>query len=293
MIHRIAIELALRQAKSWARLLDQFASEGRSGLVFVAYRDAFEKLQGSVKSLPVIRSILDRLVRDVEDASGTVIWESSRDGLRSAAAQAANAALLRGLPEPQAATIARYTIDSIVSVAKQQRAIAIAATAVGNGTPAILIGSDRAPGILNPAPVAAQASHGIVAVGQDALVKGIKATGALKDNREFMMQAIAVINEKTTICCLNVAGQTIRLGGQFHLTGPEKYADRLPNPPFHKWCRTATALVPADSIDDNLTRTMRKAADDEIAARAKAKEDRLLFGGPVHSRSTRTRARKQ
>lgn len=84
---------------------------------------------------------------------------------------------------------------------------------------------------------------------------------------EWGRQAVAVIDERTTDCCLRVHGQWQAFGDDFRLTGTPRYADTQPRPPFHKWCRSATALVQRKYAADDLTTQMRDAARAEINAR--------------------------
>ena len=84
---------------------------------------------------------------------------------------------------------------------------------------------------------------------------------------EWGRQAVAVIDERTTDCCLRVHGQWQAFGDEFTLTGTPRYADTMERPPFHRWCRTATALVQRQFAADDLTTQMRDAARDELNAR--------------------------
>jgi hypothetical protein len=58
----------------------------------------------------------------------------------------------------------------------------------------------------------------------------------------YKKQAIATVDEKTTDCCLRVHGQIQPLDKPFHLVGEPRFADKIDNPPFHWYCRTAQAL---------------------------------------------------
>jgi len=86
---------------------------------------------------------------------------------------------------------------------------------------------------------------------------------------EWMKQAIAALDGRTTDCCLRVHGQTVPLKAKFRLTGEPRYADEMDNPPFHHRCRTATALVRAEDAADDLTKRMREDAAAELDARAR------------------------
>jgi hypothetical protein len=84
----------------------------------------------------------------------------------------------------------------------------------------------------------------------------------------WLKQAVAAIDARTTDCCLRVSGQTVPLKGKFKLNGTPRYADEMDGPPFHRYCRTATALVRAQDANDDLTRRMQEAAQAEIEAQA-------------------------
>lgn len=94
---------------------------------------------------------------------------------------------------------------------------------------------------------------------------------------EWGRQAVAVIDERTTPCCLHVHGQWQAFGDDFVLTAEPHYADHMAAPPFHKWCRTATALVQRQYAADDLTQAMRDAAKAELIARKAAKPRRKVI----------------
>jgi hypothetical protein len=85
----------------------------------------------------------------------------------------------------------------------------------------------------------------------------------------YWKQAIAAIDERTTDCCLRVHGQIKPLDKPFELSGTPRFADRVMNPPFHWYCRTATALYRPEMEETGLTTDeLRDAARAELAARA-------------------------
>ena len=87
---------------------------------------------------------------------------------------------------------------------------------------------------------------------------------------DFKRQAIAAIDERTTDTCLRVHGQVVGMTDPFKLTGTPRYADEVPAPPFHDYCRTAVVLVRNEDVNDRTTNLMRDAARAEINARASA-----------------------
>lgn len=128
---------------------------------------------------------------------------------------------------------------------------------------ALIIGDETRLGVLQPAPVAKEAANWIAA----ALWGGfadvvIGAPGAAK----YQKQAVAVLSEKTTDCCLNVHGQIRDLDQPFDLTGTPRYADKQDWPGFHWWCRTSGVLY-KDEFDFGLTEQMRDGARQVLAER--------------------------
>lgn len=94
---------------------------------------------------------------------------------------------------------------------------------------------------------------------------------------EWGRQVVAVVDERTTDCCLRAHGQWQAMGDDFVLTGQPRYADKMPHPPFHRWCRSATALVQRQYAADDLTQRMRDAARAEINARKTQKPRRKVI----------------
>lgn len=101
---------------------------------------------------------------------------------------------------------------------------------------------------------------------------------------EWGRQAVAVIDERTTDCCLRVHGQWQAMDDDFTLTGTPRYADTQPRPPFHKWCRSATALVQRKYAADDLTQQMRDAARAELIARTQKPRRRVITPANAFSR---------
>jgi hypothetical protein len=93
---------------------------------------------------------------------------------------------------------------------------------------------------------------------------GVRRAGA---GNEFMRQAVAAIDERTSDCCLRVNGQVVGMDEPFQLSGTPRYADALLNPGFHDYCRTSVVLVRRSEADDELSQRMRTAARDELQAR--------------------------
>ena len=103
---------------------------------------------------------------------------------------------------------------------------------------------------------------------------------------EYMKQAIAAIDNKTTDCCLRVHGQIQPLDRPFQLDGTPRFSDEVDSPPFHWNCRSAQSLyTPAMEGFGIPTEQMTSAAQAEMQAREE-------MGGtvpihPAHSTSGR------
>lgn len=80
-------------------------------------------------------------------------------------------------------------------------------------------------------------------------------------------QVVATIDERTTDCCLRAHGQVVPLTKDFTLTGYPRYADHLPHPPFHWYCRTSEVMLPHHLANDQVTQAMISASRAELAAR--------------------------
>lgn len=101
---------------------------------------------------------------------------------------------------------------------------------------------------------------------------------------EWGRQVVAVVDERTTDCCLRAHGQWQAMGDDFVLTGQPRYADKMPHPPFHRWCRSATALVQRQYAADDLTQKMRDAARAELNARTRKPRRKVITPANAFSR---------
>lgn len=99
-------------------------------------------------------------------------------------------------------------------------------------------------------------------------------------------QAIAAIDERTTDCCLRVHGQIQDRDKPFKLTGTPRFRDEIMEPPFHWFCRTATALWLEEFEQAGITtEAMRAAALAELEARERTGTTVEIH--PAHATSRR------
>ena len=103
---------------------------------------------------------------------------------------------------------------------------------------------------------------------------------------EYKKQAIATIDERTTDCCLKVHGQIQPLEKDFKLTGTPRFADKVPDPPFHWYCRTTEVLYNEKFEEFGITtEKMRDAANAELDARATTGTRETIY--PSHATARR------
>lgn len=99
------------------------------------------------------------------------------------------------------------------------------------------------------------------------------AAGEAQTGQKWRKQAIAAIDERTTDCCLRVHGQVQDRDKPFRLTGTPRFSDQKQNPPFHRYCRTATTLwIEEFEAVGVTTDEMRSAANAELEARERTGE---------------------
>lgn len=103
---------------------------------------------------------------------------------------------------------------------------------------------------------------------------------------EYKKQAIATIDERTTDCCLRVHGQIQPLDKPFKLTGTPRFSDRVPDPPFHWYCRTTEVLYNEKFEEFGIsTAQIRDAANAEIEARDRTGTREEIY--PSHATARR------
>lgn len=90
---------------------------------------------------------------------------------------------------------------------------------------------------------------------------------------EVQKQAVAVIGQNTTDCCLRVHGQIQPVSEPFELEGTPRFADEMMTPAFHWNCRTSIAMWhPLFERSGLTTANMRSSAQAELRKREGKKE---------------------
>jgi hypothetical protein len=136
------------------------------------------------------------------------------------------------------------------------------------GDLALIIGDESRTGVLQPSAVVQEGARWLTAMAMAGWQETVRVTRGF----EWMKQAVAAIDERTTDCCLRVHGQVVGIDEKFRLTGTPRFADELEWSPFHWYCRTSVTLVTAEEAGDDLTERMEAAAAAELARRAALQE---------------------
>jgi len=279
--HEQAVRAALRAGDELKRLIDQLGNQAHPrGRLLSAYRQARRAMR-QAQNLTTVLDVLRELRATVEDVMRASLASAAQAGLDQARVELA----VYGLPNtvaraqpglPMAAWMAQY----------DAQASAVQATWMATGDMTQIVGDEERVGILSPAPVIREGARWL---GIALLVAYTGATAEMLERtrrqEDFMRQAVAAIDERTTDCCLRVHGQVVGMNQDYHLTGTPRFGEYLRNPPFHWYCRSSTALVRREDANDLLSRQMRQAAADEIGARA-ATGTRVMIH-PADARSRR------
>jgi len=134
-----------------------------------------------------------------------------------------------------------------------------------------IIGDEARLGILQPNPVAVNGAEWIAtALSMALLTWWVGRDREPKEKTDFQKQAIAVVDDVTTDCCLKVNGQIRDFKKKFTLTGTPRFANKMSWSPFHHRCRTSIALY-LESFDFGITDAIVEASKAELAKRKKEK----------------------
>jgi len=263
--HAQAIRIASATDRELSRL---FARLGTSrhprGRILTAYRQARRALAGGERiDLRIANEVLAELRLSVEE----VAVNSLRAAAEAGNEQARRMAALYSLPgvSPPLVQDAELTawMATYDAQAAQVRALAM------SGEKIAIIGDDNRVGTLSPSPIVRDGARWLVIAAIGGLSHGINGAISRSGRQgEFVRQAVAAIDGRTTNCCLKVHGQVVEMEESFRLTGTPRFADKMRDPPFHSFCRTVWTLILRNDINDALTAQMRNAAAAELADRA-------------------------
>jgi len=136
------------------------------------------------------------------------------------------------------------------------------------GDEAMILGDETRVGALGPGVVTRETTKWLAVAAVSAWSRvTTDNVSRVSGQEDFLRQAVAAVDKRTTDCCLRVNGQVVALDEPFHLTGTPRYADDQFSPPFHPACRTAQALVRRADMGDDVTQRLRATAKAELGRR--------------------------
>lgn len=297
--HEAAIKHALRADADIKKLFARMGTaDNPRGRVLTAYRAARTAVAAQIRDgdRRGAMATLTDLRATVRDTASDLLGDAVEVGNK----QAAGALEIYTLPPPVGAgndtAIVQNALNAIAVEVDKQAYTLGGLILAGRATPEYAIGDGTRTGVLNAGAVQRAMSFWLAttatAVFAGTVLRATQSTaggvtaGTTGRQRAWVRQAVCAIDERTTICCLRVNGQTVDLdGGKYHLTGAPRYADFLPAPPFHWYCRTAQAVVLAEMAEDKYTKELREAGAAELDARARTGERVEIH--PAHGRSGR------
>ena len=233
------------------------------GAVLNAYRRARKLARGPVQAHDALglALVLRQLRRELTNIALEATQEAQARGIESAALQvrAYDPTLALATPVTPASTFAALWLAPLE---QQEQELVGLLRLPGEHTTEILGDNQRA-GLFTPAPLMIWAARALALTLQTAQRESWMILEA-----GWYKQAIAAIDERTTDCCLRVAGQIQPLGGLFKLHGTPRFADEMDWSPFHWNCRTSICLY-RHEFDDDLTAKLRRDVEKERERREK------------------------
>lgn len=269
--HERAVEIALDANERIGQIVGRYVGtmDRPRGQLLAAYRNARRAMVNNTNRPADVREILEGLRYGVRDAvrgglgaGAGAGWETGRATLEIYR--------LPSIPEERPGNDLEPAAEAAIMAALDSQILGIEAlAAAGLADEALILGDGGRVGLLSPGIIQRDSANWIARLTLGFLTAALDQGAPPQQGREtFLKQAVAAIDEKTTDCCLRANGQTQPRNQPFLLVGTPRYADELPGPPFHDWCRTISVLVLAADAGDGVTRRIIDASRAELDARA-------------------------
>ncbi len=262
------------------RMGDLFADIGNSanpdGRIAKLYSDARYAIIGALAggaAISVIQGILERLKRDVQREITAIFNSSISLGVEEARWQLElyNANVFGGI---NLTTEKDSAMRAIMARFDAQHAAMLALLTV-DASDEQIVGDENRAGVFNWLEIVEAIAYWaafLVWQAFDNMIENSRNTPGNKIENLFKM-AVAVIDDRTTDCCLRVHGQTQPLAGMFKLTGTPRFADEMDYPQFHRYCRTSPVLYSPELDPGGVQRAkLLEDARHELKAREDAKK---------------------
>ncbi len=259
------------------RMGDLFADIGNSanpeGRIAALYSDARFAIIGALAggaAISVIQGILDRLKRDVQREIAAIFNSSINLGVEEARWQLElyDANVLGGI---NLTTEKDSAMRAIMARFDAQHAAMLALLTV-DASDEQIIGDETRNGVFNWLEIVEAVAYWaafLVWQAFDNMIENSRNSAGNRIENLFKM-AVAIVDDRTTDCCLRVHGQIQPLNGMFKLTGTPRFADEMDYPAFHRYCRTGTVLY-SPELDPG--GKQRAKLLEETKAELKARED--------------------
>ncbi len=263
MSHDRAVALALRTSNELKRLFNRLGNvDHPNGRILAAYRQARRALKGNIGNQMVVLDALRELRQAIAETVRSQLQEAQDAGIRQATTELA----LYGLPNTAYVAPSVVELGAVMATfdgqAAQVRGLAL------QGDESMILGDATRVGALGPGIVTREAAKWLATVAISAwssvTTDNVERVSGQED---FLRQAVAAVDKRTTDCCLRVNGQTVGMNEPFHLTGTPRYADYQMMPPYHDRCRTAQALVRRREASDDITQRLKATARAELGRR--------------------------
>lgn len=257
-----AIDSAVRSNDTVGGLFARMGTSAHPrGFLPLAYKNATRAMKTVLTEVDPItgaRDVIRQLKDTVERETRSLFLEAQSLGLEESARQlrfyGIEARRQTGVM-PMELTNQSNAAVSAVSAALSAQEAQILAMILADMEDGQIVGDDNRDGVLSESEMATAIAFWAAFLFGDAFGGGSTGYGL-----DFSKIAVAAIDGRTTNCCLNVHGQIQPFDSPFHLTGTPRFADYMDAPPFHYWCRTATALyLPA--FDTGIVDQMRASAN--------------------------------
>ncbi len=240
------------------RLFTYLGSGNPNGVVTKAYRNAYRGLDHALREDDPGKGAKE-VMEHLKEALGAMLLKLLKQagdyGKSEAIAQLKDYQLTPPAKDSVGlSTEADAALAAILAVVTQQD-LTIQALVLTGATREVILGTERRAGALLSSSVIAVAARWVASMvweGFEGIVTPYQA--------QLQKMAVAVIDDKTTECCLEVHGQVEYLGAPFHLTGDPHFAEEMEKPPFHWHCRTSVALYDI-GYDSGISQRMREAAN--------------------------------
>lgn len=259
--HRATIRHAQRATNDLKSLFDSALGSHAHprGRVFRAYNVARRDLDGNTANPAIVNQVTQELRATVTAAVREALADAQGIGLTQAQADLLTYGFTYG-------GLGSMPVNDALAIILNPLEAQIRALRSGLYSQANLLGDGQRFGLIVPTAVTVAAANWLTKATTETWVTSVETVIGVENN-EFVKQCFAGIDERTTRTCLRAHGQIQPLNKDFHLTETPRYADYLPNPPFHDRCRSVIALVRNIYADDQLTSDMKRAAELERKAR--------------------------